>query len=963
MLLILLTAAALRFWALPERPVGLHYDEAANSVLVQQIASGEYRPIFIRAYTGKEVLFFYTAAPWVAITGKPALGLRMNAAMIGILTVAATFAATRALLGNGQPARRAALLAAGWMAVAFPHILFSHYGFRAVSQPLLQALTVAALWRGLRTGRRSRLALAGVFLGLTGYTYLAARLFPIPLAPALGWLLIRTPKEHLRQRAGQLALALVVAAVVFAPLGVYFLRKPEAFSTRITQVAAASPAEALHGFWLCARALVWPGAGDPYIRFNAPGRPLLDPLSALLALIGLWALRVNRRHAPLDQAARLFLPAAIAVMLFPSALATGEITPSNLRLIGLWPFLAVLPALGLLELIQMTRVKPQIWVAGVGILFAAGAITGGNAYRDWATSTDLFYAADGEMALAAQVLDETDLSHTTVYIAAEHYRHPTVAALARQYSRAKWLTGGATLVLPPQGDALYLIPRSHPSPAPWPDALTQAWDTATRAAPDGTPALTVHRLSAETIAALRPADPVADFAHVVRVYDARRAAPCRVAAPCPILVTWEALAPYPALEPVVRLLHPDTGEWARTMAFHYPPEQWTQGDVVLDQFTLVPSVGAPPGDGYQIGVGFFNPDGNVALPRLQDERFAGLDVRFPVTAERVSLLPMDRAPTAEEVAQACQACPTCVGVTHREEVLSHSLHLLGRSDLPATALPGARLNLTLCWQALLGAPETGDMRVLMAKKEGVAEPTTLYVGSPATQHPFAAWQAQEIVEGRYTLRYPKNSTQGDYTVWLAAGGNEIALGDVAIQTLERTFEIPEIEQTFEADFVGDAGCADAKSCGCTDAKSCGCTDAKSCGCTDAKSCVSTNTPHIRLLGYDTGELRPGEPFTLTPYWQAVTEVQGDYTVFVHLVNPGDGQTLAQVDEAPRRNSYPTSLWLAEEIVADEHTITAPTSLAPGNYALQIGLYIPETGEHLRAGGGRSLTLPEIKMRP
>ncbi|MBN2004205.1 MAG: hypothetical protein JXA21_12690 [Anaerolineae bacterium] len=923
MLLILLVAAGLRFWALPKWPLGLHYDEAANGILTQQIASGGYRPLFIRAYTGKEVLFFYTAAPWVAITGNPALGLRLNAAMTGILTVAATFAATRALLGNGPTARRASLLAAGWVAVAFPHLIFSRYGFRAISQPLLQALTVAALWHGLRTGQRSRLVLAGICLGLTGYTYLAARLFPIPLALALGWLLVRTRGQYL----GQLALVLAIALAVFAPLGVYFLRNPEAFSTRIHQVAATSGAEALRGFWLCARALIWPGAGDAYIRFNAPGRPLLDPISAILALIGLWALRISPHHAPLDRAARLFLPALIVVMLFPSALATGEITPSNLRLIGLWPFLATLPALGVLELAKFARLRQQVWRMGAWALLGIGAVTTGSAYHAWATSPGLFYAADGEMALAAQVLDETDLSHTTVYIAARHYRHPTVAALARQYPQAKWLTGGATLVLPPQGDALYLIPRTLPAPAPWPEALTQSWDTTTRTLPNGEPALDVHRLSADTIAALRPTTPVADFAHVVRVYAAHPSAPCRPAEPCPVLVTWEALAPYPALEPVVRLLHPTTGEWARMMVFHYPPEQWTPGDIILDQYTLTPPVGTPPGDDYQIGVGFFNPDADVALPRLQDERFAGLEVRFPVTGTGFSLLPMQRAPTPEET--------KCPSAPRREEALSNTVRLLGRNDLATTALPGAKFNLTICWQALQDAPNPNGLQVFMAKNEITkTEPITLYAGPPTAQYPFSAWRAQEILEGRYALSYPKESAPGNYTLWLSVDDEKISLGEVNIQPLERILDIPEIEQPFEADFESNAGEAPAHT-----------------------------RQHLRLLGYAASTLQAGEPFTLTLYWQAVTELQEDYTVFVHVINPDGGQTLAQVDEAPRHNTYPTSLWLAGEIVRDEHTVTIPAGLPPGDYTLRIGLYVPETGEHLHTGGNLTLTLPEIKMRP
>ncbi len=76
MVVVLLAAAWLRLGRLPELPVGLHYDEAANLILTRQIAEGSYRPLFIRAYTGKEVLFFYAAAPWVRMTGGAAWGLR-----------------------------------------------------------------------------------------------------------------------------------------------------------------------------------------------------------------------------------------------------------------------------------------------------------------------------------------------------------------------------------------------------------------------------------------------------------------------------------------------------------------------------------------------------------------------------------------------------------------------------------------------------------------------------------------------------------------------------------------------------------------------------------------------------------------------------------------------------------------------------------------------------------------------
>ena len=62
LLLVVLVAAVLRLYDLPRTPLGLHYDEAANGILASGIASGNDRPLFITAYTGKEVLFFYWAA-------------------------------------------------------------------------------------------------------------------------------------------------------------------------------------------------------------------------------------------------------------------------------------------------------------------------------------------------------------------------------------------------------------------------------------------------------------------------------------------------------------------------------------------------------------------------------------------------------------------------------------------------------------------------------------------------------------------------------------------------------------------------------------------------------------------------------------------------------------------------------------------------------------------------------------
>ncbi|MCU0522627.1 MAG: hypothetical protein MUF84_18280, partial [Anaerolineae bacterium] len=123
---------------------------------------------------------------------------------------------------------------------------------------------------------------------------------------------------------------------------------------------------------------------------------------------------------------------AIFVMLLPSALATGEITPSNLRMVGLFPFLAIPPAWGLhavlsavggirlgLAKTRRRRVLPAVLALG---LLVVGAGRTGSIYARWAGSDALYRAADGEMALAAEALDVVldDADAVTVYIASEH---------------------------------------------------------------------------------------------------------------------------------------------------------------------------------------------------------------------------------------------------------------------------------------------------------------------------------------------------------------------------------------------------------------------------------------------------------------------------------------------------------------------------------------------------------------
>jgi hypothetical protein len=89
----------------------------------------------------------------------------------------------------------------------------------------------------------------------------------------------------------------------------------------------------------------------------------------------------------------------------------------------------------------------------------------------------------------------------------------------------------------------------------------------------------------------------------------------------------------------------------------------------------------------------------------------------------------------------------------------------------------------------------------------------------------------------------------------------------------------------------------------------------------------------------------GQPLDVTLYWQALSQPADDYTVFVHLLDE-QGQIVAAHDGMPAENSFPTRAWQPGLLVGDTHRLELPAELAPGDYQVNVGLYLLETGERL-----------------
>jgi hypothetical protein len=405
LLLVIAIATGLRFWALGTIPPGLYHDEAFNGLDALGVLAGE-RPIFFEANNGREPLFIYLVALSVAALGRSPGAIRMVAALLGTLTIPATYLMAKAMFN-----RRIGLLAAAITGLTLWHVNLSRIGFRAVAMPFLVALALWQLWLGLKRDNKRHFLAGGGLYGLTFYTYLAARFTIVALA-AFGLYLILfeswkpalSPVEGLEacpepsRRVGgwkRGGLTFVLAAlVILAPLAAYVATHWDAFLGRVGQVSIFNPAINEGDFWgtllrhTGRTLLMFTNRGDFIPRHNVPLRPVFDPVLSVFFLLGLvLCLRRFRQSAE-----HAFVIIWLAVMLLPTILAEGA--PHFLRSVGILPVAFVVPAVGLDSLWRFLENKSTapVAVGAVALVLVFGL---GNTTIDYfgrhAASQDVRY--------------------------------------------------------------------------------------------------------------------------------------------------------------------------------------------------------------------------------------------------------------------------------------------------------------------------------------------------------------------------------------------------------------------------------------------------------------------------------------------------------------------------------------------------------------------------------------------
>jgi hypothetical protein len=101
---------------------------------------------------------------------------------------------------------------------------------------------------------------------------------------------------------------------------------------------------------------------------------------------------------------------------------------------------------------------------------------------------------------------------------------------------------------------------------------------------------------------------------------------------------------------------------------------------------------------------------------------------------------------------------------------------------------------------------------------------------------------------------------------------------------------------------------------------------------------------------------------LSLHWRAEQAPQGNYTVFVQLLDAA-GQVVAQKDRWPGDGLFPTAGMQAGQTIADNLAI--PLDVPPGRYRLIVGLYQGDVEGYPRLAGpgGDFIELPAIQVQP
>ena len=241
------------------------------------------------------------------------------------------------------------------------------------------------------------------------------------------------------------------------------------------------------------------------------------------------------------------------------------------------------------------------------------------------------------------------------------------------------------------------------------------------------------------------------------------------------------------------------------------------------------------------------------------------------------------------------------------------LQLVAATVPSGPAKPGDKVSLSLRWWARERPSVQLQVRVTLRQGQAGSQRVVSQSVPVNGRYPTLSWSAGEVVLERRELVVPPDLRAGSYQVEVSlvdAAGTVLpahVIGDLAVTEPERSYTVPPIGHPIKVRFG----------------------------------------PSIELLGYDVSspDLERDQPLRLTLYWRCTGPVAANYTVFTHLLGPGD-VVWGQQDSPPLGGARPTAGWGQGEVLSDVYQLSLRPEAPVASYLLEIGLYDPRTMERV-----------------
>jgi len=241
------------------------------------------------------------------------------------------------------------------------------------------------------------------------------------------------------------------------------------------------------------------------------------------------------------------------------------------------------------------------------------------------------------------------------------------------------------------------------------------------------------------------------------------------------------------------------------------------------------------------------------------------------------------------------------------------VELLGYRIEPAVVAPGESVAVTLYWRGLQSMDHDWSVFVhLLGANDIIIGQRDMYPGQGT--YPTTLWAPGDAIADTYVV--PVSPTT------LTPTEAEVEVGLYRLDTGERLFLLN----------TGDARPRDSLRLGRVSLP-------------ERVVDGIPNPTHLNLggeaalIGYslDRTAAAPGETFHLTLYWEALADLDTNYSVFTHIL--GEQQHLwSQDDGWPLDGDAPTATWRKGQRIVDPYELTVAADASPGVYELEVGMY-------------------------